>query len=223
MGRQSLSSPLVRRSRPSSGNPFRPPSGAAASAAPGVSVAAVRGGASRRAALRPRVAAIKLVLFPLTKQQIESTTKMQAIAPAAKALQERYRERDPARLNAELQKLYQDNQVSAPSGAARAELRLRAAAAAEKAHAPPARRWRCALRLSTHAHEHSADSTSAAARPLRLTLSPAVSRRSRRSRSSSGCTARCCCSLRKTSSSSPSSGCPPSRGQWPTTLRASAG
>jgi YidC/Oxa1 family membrane protein insertase len=61
-------------------------------------------------------AAIKLLLFPLTKQQIESTSKMQAIAPAAKALQERYRDRDPARLNAELQKLYQDNQVNPLAG-----------------------------------------------------------------------------------------------------------
>ena len=63
-----------------------------------------------------RLAGIKLLLFPLTKQQIESTTKMQAIAPAAKALQERYRERDPARLNAELQKLYQDNEVNPLAG-----------------------------------------------------------------------------------------------------------
>lgn len=59
---------------------------------------------------------IKLLLYPLTKQQIESTTKMQAIAPAAKVLQDKYRDRDPARLNQELQKLYADNQVNPLAG-----------------------------------------------------------------------------------------------------------
>jgi len=59
---------------------------------------------------------VKALTFPLTKTQIESTTKMQAIAPAAKALQDKYRERDPARLNSELQKLYADNQVNPLAG-----------------------------------------------------------------------------------------------------------
>ena len=67
----------------------------------------------RPTTLRPGV---KALTFPLTKVQIESTTKMQAIAPAAKALQAKYRERDPARLNAELQKLYADNQVNPLAG-----------------------------------------------------------------------------------------------------------
>jgi len=60
--------------------------------------------------------AIKALTFPLTKTQIESTTKMQAIAPAAKVLQEKYKDRDPARLNSELQKLYTDNQVNPLAG-----------------------------------------------------------------------------------------------------------
>merc|ERR1719424_2749591 len=60
--------------------------------------------------------AVKLLTFPLTKVQIESTTKMQAIAPAAKVLQDKYKERDSARLNSELQKLYQDNQVNPLAG-----------------------------------------------------------------------------------------------------------
>jgi YidC/Oxa1 family membrane protein insertase len=59
---------------------------------------------------------LKLLTFPLNKQQIESTSKMQAIQPAAKALQEKYRNKDPARLNLELQKLYQDNQVNPLAG-----------------------------------------------------------------------------------------------------------
>ena len=59
---------------------------------------------------------LKGLTFPLNKQQIESTSKMQAIQPAAKALQEKYRNKDPARLNLELQKLYQDNQVNPLAG-----------------------------------------------------------------------------------------------------------
>ena len=60
--------------------------------------------------------ALKLLTFPLNKQQVESTTKMQAIAPAAKKLQDKYRNADPARLNLELQKLYQENQVNPLAG-----------------------------------------------------------------------------------------------------------
>ena len=60
--------------------------------------------------------ALKALTFPLTKQQTESTAKMQAIQPAAKQLQEKYRNKDPARLNMELQKLYQDNQVNPLAG-----------------------------------------------------------------------------------------------------------
>lgn len=88
------------------------------------SVRAPRAHVSRRRAARSvpalvsrhAAAGIKLLLFPLTKQQIESTQKMQAIGPAAKALQEKYRDRDPARLNVELQKLYQDNEVNPLAG-----------------------------------------------------------------------------------------------------------
>merc|ERR1711965_1171268 len=41
---------------------------------------------------------------------------MQAIQPAVKKLQEKYKDRDPARLNQELQKLYADNQVNPLAG-----------------------------------------------------------------------------------------------------------
>jgi len=59
---------------------------------------------------------LKGLTFPLNKQQIESTAKMQNIQPAAKKLQEKYRNADPARLNMELQKLYQENQVNPLAG-----------------------------------------------------------------------------------------------------------
>lgn len=69
-----------------------------------------------RLRLPARLAALKLLTLPLNKQQIESTAKMQAIQPAAKRLQEKYRNADPARLNLELQKLYQENQVNPLAG-----------------------------------------------------------------------------------------------------------
>jgi len=59
---------------------------------------------------------LKALTFPLNKQQIESTAKMTAIQPAAKKLQDKYKNRDPARLNQELQKLYADNQVNPLAG-----------------------------------------------------------------------------------------------------------
>eukprot|EP00966_Prymnesium_polylepis_P165189 3819138-Prymnesium_polylepis.1 len=48
---------------------------------------------------------------------------MQAIQPAAKKLQEKYKDRDPARLNQELQKLYADNQARRAAAAKRPRLR----------------------------------------------------------------------------------------------------
>ncbi len=59
---------------------------------------------------------LKTLTFPLNKKQIESTAKMQAIQPAAKKLQDKYKNADPARLNQELQKLYNDNQVNPLAG-----------------------------------------------------------------------------------------------------------
>jgi len=59
---------------------------------------------------------LKLLTYPLNKQQIESTSKMQAIQPEAKRLQEKYRNADPARLNMELQKLYTTNEVNPLAG-----------------------------------------------------------------------------------------------------------
>jgi len=59
---------------------------------------------------------VKLFTLPLTKTQLESTTKMQAIQPAAKKLQDKYKETNPERLNMELQKLYTENQVNPLAG-----------------------------------------------------------------------------------------------------------
>ncbi|MBO5637952.1 MAG: YidC/Oxa1 family membrane protein insertase [Acidaminococcaceae bacterium] len=58
---------------------------------------------------------IKIILFPLTKKQIESTRAMMAIQPKMKEIQEKYKF-DKVRLNQELAKLYQENHVNPLAG-----------------------------------------------------------------------------------------------------------
>lgn len=58
---------------------------------------------------------IKLILFPLTKKQIESTKAMMAIQPKMKELQEKYKH-DKNKLNQELANLYKDNHVNPLAG-----------------------------------------------------------------------------------------------------------
>jgi YidC/Oxa1 family membrane protein insertase len=54
---------------------------------------------------------IKALTFPLNYQQIESSTKMQALQPKVKSLQEKYRN-DPATMNQKLGELYVGAQVN---------------------------------------------------------------------------------------------------------------
>ena len=54
---------------------------------------------------------IKIILFPLTKKQIESTRAMMSIQPKMKEIQEKYKN-DKVRLNQELAKLYKDQGVN---------------------------------------------------------------------------------------------------------------
>lgn len=58
---------------------------------------------------------IKIILFPLTKKQIESTKAMMAIQPKMKELQEKYKN-DKERLNIELAKMYKENHVNPLAG-----------------------------------------------------------------------------------------------------------
>ena len=58
---------------------------------------------------------IKIILFPLTKKQIESTRAMMAIQPKMKEIQEKYKY-DKVRLNQELAKLYQEQHVNPMAG-----------------------------------------------------------------------------------------------------------
>jgi YidC/Oxa1 family membrane protein insertase len=58
---------------------------------------------------------IKLVTFPLTKQQLESTNKMQALQPTIKALQAKYQS-NPEVMNQKIAEVYQTNEVNPLAG-----------------------------------------------------------------------------------------------------------
>jgi YidC/Oxa1 family membrane protein insertase len=58
---------------------------------------------------------IKIILFPLTKKQIESSRAMMSIQPKMKAIQEKYKN-DKVRLNQELAKLYKEEGVNPVAG-----------------------------------------------------------------------------------------------------------
>lgn len=59
--------------------------------------------------------AVKLILYPLTKKQIESTKAMMNLQPKMKAIQERYKD-DKQRLNMELANLYKSEGVNPLAG-----------------------------------------------------------------------------------------------------------
>lgn len=58
---------------------------------------------------------IKVVTFPLTKSQLESTNKMQAVAPAIKELQAKYQS-NPEVMNQKIAEFYQVNEVNPLAG-----------------------------------------------------------------------------------------------------------
>ncbi len=58
---------------------------------------------------------VKLLLYPLTKKQIESTKAMMEIQPKMKAIQEKYKN-DKERLNMELANLYKNEGVNPLAG-----------------------------------------------------------------------------------------------------------
>eukprot|EP00547_Thalassionema_nitzschioides_P006488 CAMPEP_0194204374 /NCGR_PEP_ID=MMETSP0156-20130528/3913_1 /TAXON_ID=33649 /ORGANISM="Thalassionema nitzschioides, Strain L26-B" /LENGTH=421 /DNA_ID=CAMNT_0038930371 /DNA_START=38 /DNA_END=1303 /DNA_ORIENTATION=- len=58
---------------------------------------------------------IKLVTFPLTKQQLESTNKMQALQPEIKSIQAKYQS-NPDVMNQKISEVYQSNQVNPLAG-----------------------------------------------------------------------------------------------------------
>ena len=58
---------------------------------------------------------IKIILFPLTKKQIESTRAMMKIQPKMDEIRKKYKN-DPSRLNQELAKLYKEEKVNPMAG-----------------------------------------------------------------------------------------------------------
>ena len=58
---------------------------------------------------------VKLILYPLTKKQIESTKAMMELQPKMKAIQEKYKD-DKQRLNMELANLYKSEGVNPLAG-----------------------------------------------------------------------------------------------------------
>eukprot|EP00638_Chattonella_subsalsa_P003506 CAMPEP_0117760282 /NCGR_PEP_ID=MMETSP0947-20121206/16532_1 /TAXON_ID=44440 /ORGANISM="Chattonella subsalsa, Strain CCMP2191" /LENGTH=448 /DNA_ID=CAMNT_0005580933 /DNA_START=57 /DNA_END=1403 /DNA_ORIENTATION=- len=58
---------------------------------------------------------VKLLTYPLTRTQLESTTKMQAIAPKVKELQAKYAN-NPEVANQKIAQIYQDNNVNPLAG-----------------------------------------------------------------------------------------------------------
>ncbi len=58
---------------------------------------------------------IKLVTWPLTQKQLESTKKMQALEPERKKLQERYKN-DKEKMNQALMELWKENKVNPAAG-----------------------------------------------------------------------------------------------------------
>lgn len=58
---------------------------------------------------------IKILTFPLTKQQLESTNNMQALQPEIKAIQAKYQS-NPEVMNQKISEVYQSNQVNPLSG-----------------------------------------------------------------------------------------------------------
>jgi YidC/Oxa1 family membrane protein insertase len=59
--------------------------------------------------------AIKVVTFPLTKSQLDSTNKMQAVAPAVKELQAKYQS-NPEVMNQKVAEFYQVNEINPLAG-----------------------------------------------------------------------------------------------------------
>jgi YidC/Oxa1 family membrane protein insertase len=58
---------------------------------------------------------VKLLLFPLTKKQSESTLRMQTMAPKIKEVQAKYKD-NPQKMNAEMQALYKKEHYNPMSG-----------------------------------------------------------------------------------------------------------
>jgi len=59
---------------------------------------------------------IKLILYPLTKKQMQSMKMMQKLAPKMKEIQEKYKNKDPQKMQQKIMELYKENNVNPLAG-----------------------------------------------------------------------------------------------------------
>lgn len=59
---------------------------------------------------------IKTALYPLSKKQMHSMVMMQKIAPEVKAIQEKYKGKDPQKMQQKIMELYKENNVNPMAG-----------------------------------------------------------------------------------------------------------
>ncbi|MCL5290202.1 MAG: YidC/Oxa1 family membrane protein insertase [Bacillota bacterium] len=59
---------------------------------------------------------IKVVLYPLTKKQMHSMVMMQKLAPEIKAIQDKYKKKDPQVMQQKIMDLYKENNVNPMAG-----------------------------------------------------------------------------------------------------------
>ena len=59
---------------------------------------------------------IKMVLYPLSKKQMHSMVMMQKLAPEIKAIQEKYKGKDPQKMQQKIMELYKENNVNPMAG-----------------------------------------------------------------------------------------------------------
>lgn len=59
---------------------------------------------------------VKLVLFPLTQKQMVSMRKMQQLQPLIKEIQEKYKNKDPRKMQEKMMALYREHNVNPMSG-----------------------------------------------------------------------------------------------------------
>lgn len=59
---------------------------------------------------------LKLALFPLTQKQMVSMKKMQAIQPKIKEIQDKYKNKDPQKMQQKIMEMYKENNVNPMAG-----------------------------------------------------------------------------------------------------------
>ncbi|MEG3072356.1 MAG: YidC/Oxa1 family membrane protein insertase [Candidatus Syntrophopropionicum ammoniitolerans] len=59
---------------------------------------------------------IKVILYPLTRKQMKSMLGMQRIQPKIKEIQDKWKKKDPKRMQEEVMKLYKEHNINPAAG-----------------------------------------------------------------------------------------------------------